>query len=142
MVTAILIAATIVEKYMGTPFVMEHVYGSWWFVALWAVLASVSLAYIVKVRLHRRPVVFLVHISLAVILLGALITFCMAERGTVHLRKGEAVEVYMNDKGEVRSLPFILTLKDFIIETYPGTDSPMDYRSEIGVRSEELGVRS
>ena len=142
MVTAILIAATIVEKYMGTPFVMEHVYGSWWFVALWAVLASVSLAYIVKVRLHRRPVVFLVHISLAVILLGALITFCMAERGTVHLRKGEAVEVYMNDKGEVRSLPFILTLKDFTIETYPGTDSPMDYRSEIGVRSEELGVRS
>ena len=137
MVTAILIAATIVEKYMGTPFVMEHFYGSWWFVALWAVLASVSLAYIVKVRLHRRPVVFLVHISLAVILLGALITFCMAERGTVHLRKGEAVEVYMNDKGEVRSLPFILTLKDFTIETYPGTDSPMDYRSEIGVRSEE-----
>lgn len=141
-VTAVLIAATIVEKYMGTPFVMEHIYGSWWFVALWAVFAAVSLAYIVKMRLHRRPVVFLVHVALAVILLGALITFCTAERGSVHLRQGEAVEVYMSDKGEVKPLPFALTLKAFTIETYPGTDSPMDYKSEIEVRSEKLGVES
>lgn len=35
--------ATIIEKYEGTTFVGEHIYGAWWFVALWAVLTVAAL---------------------------------------------------------------------------------------------------
>ena len=133
-VMATLVVTTIVEKYRGAQFVSEYVYGSWWFVLLWAVFAFFSLAWIVRSRLHRRPVAFLIHVSFLFILLGALITFCFAERGEVHLRCDTPVEVYMNESGEVRQLPFVLTLADFSVVNYPGTSSPMDYRSRIGVK--------
>ena len=37
-VIGVLVTATVLEKIYGTPFVMEHIYGAWWFIALWAVL--------------------------------------------------------------------------------------------------------
>ena len=39
-IVVVLIAATILEKTYGTPFVTTQVYGSWWFIALWAALAA------------------------------------------------------------------------------------------------------
>lgn len=30
---------TFIEKSRGTPFVLEHFYGSWWFALLWGILA-------------------------------------------------------------------------------------------------------
>ena len=30
-VVAVLAAATIVEKYLGTEYVSEHIFGAWWF---------------------------------------------------------------------------------------------------------------
>ena len=40
-------AATIVEKYRGTDFVSGHIYGAWWFSAIWALLAAVAVFYFV-----------------------------------------------------------------------------------------------
>ena len=37
-VIGVLVTATVVEKVYGTPFVMEHIYGAWWFIVLWALL--------------------------------------------------------------------------------------------------------
>ena len=31
--------ATIIEKFEGTPYVSQHIYGAWWFSLLWAVLS-------------------------------------------------------------------------------------------------------
>ena len=39
LVVACMGVATFIEKYRGTGFAHAAVYGSWWFVALWALLA-------------------------------------------------------------------------------------------------------
>ena len=123
--------ATVVEKYHGSAFVSAHIYGAWWFSALWAMLTVASLAYIMKRRLYRRLAVFLLHVSFVVILAGALTTHLTARRGTVRLRTGIPEMVYTDNDRRVEHLPFTLTLKEFHIINYPGTDAPLDYQSTI-----------
>ena len=123
--------ATIIEKYRGTDFVGNQIYGAWWFSALWAVLTVAALAYIVGQRLYRRTAVMLLHVSFVVILAGALTTHLTAQRGMVRLRTGIAESTYIGKENKVVHLPFTLTLKEFRIVNYPGTDAPLDYQSVI-----------
>ena len=123
--------ATIIEKYHGTAFVSEHIYGAWWFSALWAVLTVAALAYIVKQRLYKRLAVMLLHLSFVVILAGALTTHLTARSGTVRLRTGVPEMTYVDHDRRVHHLPFMLVLKEFRIVNYPGTDAPLDYQSTI-----------
>jgi len=112
--------ATVIEKYRGTAFVGEHIYGAWWFSALWAALTVAALAYFVRQRLYRRLALLLLHASFVVILAGALTTHLFARSGTVSLREGDTVDV-----------PVKMTLKEFRVINYPGTDTPLDYQSVI-----------
>ena len=112
--------ATVIEKYRGTAFVGEHIYGAWWFSALWAALTVAALAYFVRQRLYRRLALLLLHASFVVILAGALTTHLFARSGTVSLRVGDTVDV-----------PVKMTLKEFRVINYPGTDTPLDYQSVI-----------
>ena len=123
--------ATIIEKYEGTTFVGEYIYGAWWFVALWAVLTVAALAYMVERRVYKRTAVMLLHLSFVVILAGALTTHLFARRGTVRLRTGVPEIIYVDKDHKVEHLPFSLTLKEFRIINYPGTDAPLDYQSVI-----------
>ena len=123
--------ATIIEKYHGTAFVSEHIYGAWWFSTLWAVLTVAACAYMLKQRLYRRMAVFLFHASFVVILAGALVTHLFAKQGTVRLRTGIAEISYVDKEGKVERFPFSLTLKEFRIVNYPGTDAPLDYQSVV-----------
>ncbi|MBR3481028.1 MAG: cytochrome c biogenesis protein CcsA [Prevotella sp.] len=123
--------ATIIEKYHGTAFVSEHIYGAWWFSALWAVLTVAACAYMLKQHLYRRMAVFLLHASFVVILAGALVTHLFAKQGTVRLRTGIAEINYVDKEGKVERFPFSLTLKEFRIVNYPGTDAPLDYQSVV-----------
>ncbi len=123
--------ATVIEKYRGTGFVGEHIYGAWWFSALWAVLTVAACAYLFQQRLYKRVAVMLLHLSFVVILIGALTTHLLASRGTVRLRKGISVMAYVDKNGKYQPLPFSLTLKEFRIVNYPGTDAPLDYQSII-----------
>lgn len=123
--------ATVIEKYQSTSYVSEHIYGAWWFSALWAVLTVSSLAYIVKQQLYRRLAVLLLHLSFVVILAGALTTHLFSKSGTVNLRIGESQSTYTEDDGQEEPLPSPLTLKEFNIINYPGTDAPLDYQSII-----------
>ena len=132
--------ATVIEKYRGTAFVGDHIYGSWWFSALWAVLTVASLAYMMKQQLYKRVAVMLLHVSFVVILIGARVTHLFAQRGTISLRKGVAVKVYMDQEGRVESLPFTLKLKEFRVVNYPGTDAPLDYQSVIQSDNEDVLV--
>ena len=129
-------AATIIEKYQGTAFVSEHVYGAWWFVVLWAALTVAACVYMYGQRLYRRRAVMLLHVSFVVILAGALTTWLTARRGTVSLRLGLPTTEYYDRDGRVCLLPFTLQLKEFRIVNYPGTDAPLDYQSVIGVEQQ------
>lgn len=125
--------ATVIEKYQGTSFVSEHIYGSWWFVVLWAVLTMVACVYLEQQKLYKRVAVMWLHVSFVVILAGALTTWLTARRGMVSLRIGQPVTVYCDDGGQIHQLPFTLHLKEFQIVNYPGTDAPLDYQSIIRV---------
>ena len=150
-VIGVLVTATVLEKVYGTPFVMEHIYGAWWFIALWALLGVGCIKnVIIKVKGQRSKVkgltsifqffnssVFL-HGSFVLILVGALVTHLFGVQGTVHLRKGESTVMMLNDeKKMVEYLPFSVTLKDFQLKTYQGTQTPKDYVSVITTSSDE-----
>ena len=123
--------ATVIEKYRGTSFVGEQIYGAWWFSALWAVLTVAALAYIMQQRLYKRVAVMLLHLSFVVILAGALTTHLFARRGIVRLRTNIPEMTYVDKDNRVGHLPFMLMLKEFRIINYPGTDAPLDYQSVI-----------
>ena len=129
-------AATFVEKFCGTEFVHASVYGSWWFVGLWAVLALLAVAYFVGRRVRRASVVLL-HLSFAVILAGALLTHVTSWQGAVRLRVGETVSTYYENVsgGDVveRKLPFELRLESFDVKYHDGTRAEADYVSRFTI---------
>ena len=132
--------ATVIEKYRGTTFVSEHIYGAWWFSALWAVLTIAALAYIIQQRLYKRLAVMLLHLSFVVILAGALTTHLFARRGIVRLRTNVPEMIFIDKDNRVEHLPFSMTLKEFRIINYPGTDAPLDYQSIVKSGNNEVVV--
>ena len=130
--------ATIIEKYRGTRFVSEHIYGAWWFSTLWAILTVASCAYFFKQRLYKRFAVMLLHLSFVVILAGALVTHLFARSGVIALHNGIPAISYVDNEGHSQQLPFSLTLKEFRIVNYPGTDAPLDYQSVIQTTGGDL----
>ena len=138
----ILITATIVESSKGTAFVRQHIYTSAWFVVLWAALAVVAAVYIVlrKNKSNVSTSVLLVHASFLVILLGAFTSWTMAESGTIHLRQNETTSTMKDEEGKTKELGFEVSLKNFNVVNYPGTDAPMDYVTTLTANTQEIKV--
>ena len=129
-------AGTVVEMSHGNEYALSHVYGSWWFVTLWALLAIGMLVAMITSKSWRRPAVCSLHSSLLLILLGALLTMTTGQHGEMTLAPGKPVSSFSIDKhGDTRDarLPFSLTLDRFEVETYPGTHSPMDFVSHLRI---------
>ena len=138
----ILITATIVESSKGTAFVRQNIYTSAWFVVLWAALAVVAAVYIVlrKNKSNISTSVLLVHASFLVILLGAFTSWNMAESGTIHLRQNETTSTMKDEEGKTKELGFEVSLKNFNVVNYPGTDAPMDYVTTLTANTQEIKV--
>lgn len=138
----ILITATIVESSKGTAFVRQHIYTSAWFVVLWAALAVAASVYIVlrKNKSNICTSVLLVHASFLVILLGAFTSWNMAESGTIHLRQNETTSTMKDEEGKTKELGFEVSLKNFNVVNYPGTDAPMDYVTMLTANTQEIKV--
>lgn len=130
----LLAAASIVEKVYGTTYAYERIYGSAVTVTLWAIMGVSALVYLTKAELWRHWATFLFHLSLGVILIGALTTHLLAKQGQLHLRRGEApTKQFVLDSGTPYRLPFRIALHDFRMEYYPGTLAPMDYVSTLEI---------
>ena len=144
LVIATMAAATFIEKSHGTDFVHMAVYGSWWFTALWALLAVAAVMYIVRRRVRRLSVLAL-HLALLLILAGALLTHVSAWRGRVHLRSGLAVDTFykLDRNGDVseEKLPFTMRLDTFIVSYHEGTQAEADYTSRFTVSGEGRETR-
>lgn len=143
-IIVILITATIVESSKGTAFVKQHIYTSAWFVVLWAALVVAAAVYIV-LRKHKNKSnictsVLLVHASFLVILLGAFTSWTMAESGTIHLRQNETTSTMKDEEGKTKELGFEVSLKNFNVVNYPGTDAPMDYVTMLTANTQEIKV--
>lgn len=137
-VILVMAMATFVEKTQGTPYVLNNIYGAWWFTTLWAVLAVLGITYLLRRKLKQLSVLLL-HFAFVVILLGALLTHLTAWQGTIHLRKGTPVATCLVDDGEShaeRTLPFTITLDKFYIRYHSGTDAAADYESHFTIRTD------
>ena len=117
-------ATTIIEHLQGRDYALSHLYGAWWFSLLWALLTAFGVAYIVRRRMRRWPLILL-HASFVIILAGALLTHLTSRQGVVHLRLGEPTDEYYESPTatgmKVSHLPFKLTLSSFNIDYHEGT---------------------
>lgn len=135
-------AATVLENHYGTHYVLQHVYGAWWFVCLWALLAIAGCWLMYKRKMWKQPSVMLLHVSFLVILLGALATYLTSRKGMVHLREGETCRTYWvkNEQGLytlTEEMPFYLALKKFQILYDADGTTPADYVSHVLIATKE-----
>lgn len=129
-------AGTLVEKFHGSEYALNHVYSAWWFVGLWGLAATGLIIMMLLRKLWQRPVVFALHTSVLLILLGALLTMLTGQHGEMTLRPATPASSFTIEKdGNSKEvvLPFSLTLDRFEVETYPGTHSPMDFVSYLQI---------
>ncbi len=124
-IVPVLVVATILEKLFGSAFAIENIYHSWWFIAMWALLAVAATAYIL--RTQRRGSLILLHASFVVVLLGAFVSFLTSKRGDMAISQGGApASMFEMSDGTLQKLPFRLQLVD--IDTLNGDgEAPNDY---------------
>lgn len=125
-------AATVLGSKMGQDYATGHIYGSWWFCLLWAVLMALGVAWFVRSRVRRASVVLL-HLSFIIILIGAAVTHFTSAEGMLHLRQGETATEYLDNEGQSHELPFSITLRSFGVSYHAGNAAAMDYASHITV---------
>ncbi len=136
-ITAILMAATIMEKLHGTEYALENIYCAHWMIALWTVATLSAIIYILQRKLHKQPVTLCLHLSFAVILTGALVTHVTGKQGQTHLRIGELTNQYALPDSAIEKLPFSISLHGFEVTHYAGTQAPMDFVSHIVIYDDE-----
>ncbi len=137
LVVVALMGATVVEKIHGSELVLSKIYTAPWMIALWGVATLSSLAYIALCGMQRRWRILLLHLSFAVILIGALTTHLTGYEGALRIREGESVATYQLRGGGSRELGFELRLDDFELQYYEGTMAPMDYLSHLTISDTE-----
>ena len=124
--------ATMVENSHGTNYAHTAIYGSWWYVLMWTALTALGVAYLLK-RHVRHWGTWMLHGSMVVILVGALLTHLTATKGKMHLREGETTNAYIaeGDGHDMRNamLPFSLQLQRFETSYHAGTSAAADYES-------------
>ena len=84
-----LMTATVLEKLYGTPAAVRLVYHNPLFLILWGICAISGLVCVFGRGVRGKFGSAGLHVALAVILAGALLTFLFGESGVIHLREGE-----------------------------------------------------
>ena len=134
LIIGLLAAATWIEHTHNTAFVEQHIYHTWWFCMLWAVLVALLVATIIKFKLWHRVGICMLHGSFIVILAGSLTTYVTSRKGYVHLEPDVPVGSFLSDDNtQSYALPFTLTLNNFSVIRYDGTDTPSDYVSQLTI---------
>ncbi len=82
----------------------------------------------------------LLHLSLLLMIIGGCLTWLTSVRGSVHLTPGVEMHDFIDSEGELRKLPFSLTLKEFQTDYYPGMSFPRDFRSILSVDGRDVEI--
>lgn len=137
-VVVILAIASVVDPAGTNASMAPSVYGRWWFVTLWGILALTACWSVCRAKMWRRPALFLLHISFGIILVGAAITHFTSRRGFIHLRQGEVTNQYMHrsEDGQqlpLHDMPFLMALDSFSIVYEADGVTPADYASQVTI---------
>ena len=133
--------ATLVEDFCGTETAFSLIYDAAWFRLLWTALIATAAVLAVRQRMWKQRAVFLLHLSFAVIFIGASVTALTGRKGRIHLRQDMPESRFTTDDRQVCALPFSMTLDSFRVEYYAGTRAPADYVSHITVRNADGAVQ-
>ncbi len=94
------------------------------------------------IKLRSNPFTLLIHLALAIIVAGALVTHFFGIQGTLTLTDGaDPVTCFDKTSGPGDgSFPFAVSLVSADVEYYTGTTTAMDYRSVISIADTTLTV--
>lgn len=141
----LLAAATFIEKQYGSLTARELIYNNYAFYLLQLLLVVNFIAVAIRQRKSsgkRRVGMLVFHAALIVILLGAWVTATFSTEGVIHLREGESTSFMLplkpgeqpgKEPAEPVRLPFEITLHDFKLTRYPGSQSPSAYESHVSL---------
>ncbi|MDE6218442.1 MAG: cytochrome c biogenesis protein CcsA [Muribaculaceae bacterium] len=90
----------------------------------------------------RQPFTLLIHIALVIIMTGAIVTHYFGIQGELVLSRGDrnvSEFTLTSGPGENR-LPFSIDFESADIEFYPGTTTPMDFRSRLRIDGKDVTV--
>ena len=141
-IAVLLAGATIVEKLYGRSVAYEELYTSPFVIAIWVVMTICGIAYMISQKSWKRTATFILHLSFAVILTGATVTYAFGEQGRMHLRtdSGSQADTFLTEAGKTCQMPFCVSLKQFSLVYYEGTTAPMDYISTLLIDGNEASV--
>lgn len=90
----------------------------------------------------RQPFTLLIHIALAIILVGAIVTHYCGVQGELALSEGgKAVTTFQKKSGQGdNEFPFSVKLESADIDFYPGTTTPMDFSSHLIIGGKPVTV--
>lgn len=93
-------------------------------------------------KMKRQPFTLLIHIALAIIVAGAIVTHYSGIQGELSLAAGEnPVSEFVRTSGPGDGkLPFSVRLESADITFYPGTTTPMDFSSHIEIDGKPVTV--
>jgi len=117
-----------------------YVYGRVWFEVIMWLLGINLIGVMFKYKTYKKIPIFILHLSIIIILLGAAITRYFGYEGQLALRNGETKSeiVVIKNKAnpsdkKVIDLGFKIKLKKFVMKKYPGSMQPSSYESFITV---------
>lgn len=142
-----LATATILENKMGANAAKMLIYYSPLFISFQSLLVINFILILLKSNFFKKGkyALIVIHISLIVILGGALTTFLLGKEGQVHIREGEKTNqmIMHTSKGIIKeTLPFELELIDFRLNRYPGSQSPSSYESDLLVHVDDTIIET
>ncbi len=133
--------ATFIESSYGVETARAAVYNSWWLELIMLIL-SVNLIYnFTKYKMYqfKKLTMGIFHLAFILIIIGAGVTRYFGSEGVVHIREGETTNKMVSNDVEVQ-LPFSLKLNDFVLQRYPGSNSPSSYESLVTLIDTEQGL--
>ena len=135
-----MMAATVLEKVLGTPYAFRWVYHNPLFFILWAVAAFSGIYLLISQRKSIKFPTLLLHLSFAIILSGALVSHFTGKQGSVKLTKGTPVSEWIDNDGKVHEFPSPLSLEDFEVLYYSGSQAASDYKSIVRANERVLEI--
>ncbi len=138
LLVAAMASATFIEAAYGVAAARDLVYNSTWFESLWALLSISTLTSLFYYRSFSwsKITVPLFHLAFVLILVGAFFTRYTGLEGSLSVREGDSSNHVVVENLGLVTLPFSIHLEDFVLERYPGSNSPSSYSSHVLVDDE------
>lgn len=119
---------TVIQRQQGADSAIDTIYASIWFIGLWIGLSLVVAIRAFRQKVWRNKPQLMIHISLILILVGAIFTKFDSTQYQLQIFKGETN----------RELPFAIRLDDCQVQKHLGSEAAKNYSSILTI-SESTG---